>query len=104
MPSYEFRCKDCGQEFSLFYRSTNAYAAAVPQCPHCQGESLDRLIRQVAVQAMTRDYSRMSSKEMLSVLESGNSNQVNEMYSQVKGTNPADVAPINEKLKRPDSE
>ena len=50
---------------------------------------LSRLITQVAINKPGRDYSKMSSNEMLSVLESGDSRQVGEMFDQVGGGDPA---------------
>lgn len=97
MPSYAFRCKNCGQEFDLFYKSTAAYAKATPRCTHCNSVALDRLITQVSVKAVKRDYRRMSSNEMLGVLESGDEKQVREMYRQVgAGTSPEQAATIHE--------
>jgi putative FmdB family regulatory protein len=88
MPTYEFRCENCGNRFALFYKSTSAYSEATPSCPKCQSTELARLITGVALQAVNRDYSRMSSDEMLSVLESGDAKQVGKMYQQIGGANP----------------
>lgn len=85
MPSYDFRCKNCGTEFDLFYKSYADYDAATPLCPNCASESLSRIIRRVSVQAAPHDYSRMSSNEMLNVMESGDSKQVDAMFKQVAG-------------------
>ncbi|MCS6835469.1 MAG: zinc ribbon domain-containing protein [Anaerolineae bacterium] len=100
MPMYEFRCQACATEFSLFYKSRATYEQdADRRCPQCQSAALDRLIRQVNFRAMSREYGRMSSQEMLSVLESGDSRQVSELYRQVKGTDPARALPVHEKAK-----
>jgi len=88
MPQYEFRCKNCQAEFVVDYASVKAYAEATPTCPNCESTELARLIKKVAVQAPTRDYTSMSSQEMLSVFESGDSRQVGEMFQQVGGTSP----------------
>jgi putative FmdB family regulatory protein len=85
MPSYDYRCKTCGRENTLFYKSYAAYDAATPTCPQCGSTDMTRLIRRVAIQSPTRDYTGMSSQEMLSVLESGDSRQVGEMFKQVGG-------------------
>lgn len=95
MPVYEFRCKDCGTEFSLFYKSTSDYASAEPACTHCNSTALSRLIRRVNVASPSHDYANMSSTDMLKVLESGDEKQVEDMYRQVSGTHPAD-APSDE--------
>lgn len=100
MPMYEFRCQACATEFSLFYKSHAAYEQDESRrCPQCQSAALSRLIRQVNFRALSREYGRMSSTEMLSVLESGDSRQVSELYRQVKGTDPARVLPVHEQAK-----
>ena len=91
MPVYDFRCKQCREEFSLHYKSLHDYEAATPQCPACESTTLSRLIRSVAVQSPTRDFTRMSSGEMLSVLDSGDSRQVGEMFQQIGGSVPSDA-------------
>jgi putative FmdB family regulatory protein len=88
MPDYDYRCKQCGTRFSLFYRTYADYDAAQPRCPQCESSRLSRLISRVAVQKPGRDYTRLSSNEMLSVLESGDSRQVGEMFEQVGGGSP----------------
>lgn len=88
MPTYDFRCKNCGTEFAKFYKSVASYNAATINCPQCGSNTLDRVINRVSFAAMNRDYANMSSKEMLSVLESGDRQQVNDMYQQVGGTSP----------------
>jgi putative FmdB family regulatory protein len=100
MPAYEFRCKACRHEFELIYKTTAAYAAATPTCPACGAATLSRVIRSVAIEAPTRDYTRMSAGEMLSVFSSGDSKQVGEMFNQVAGTHPALAAEYHEAAKR----
>ena len=100
MPAYDFRCKDCETEFTLFYKSFKAYDAATPACTNCQSTSLARVIKRVNVNAMTRDYSRMSSNEMLSVLESGDSQQVNEMVKQVGAASPEKTQQTHEQAQK----
>jgi len=100
MPMYEFRCQACATEFSRFYKSRQAYEQDDERrCPQCQSAALSRLIRQVNFRAMSREYGRMSSTEMLSVLESGDSRQVSELYRQVEGTHPARTLPAHEQAK-----
>jgi putative FmdB family regulatory protein len=88
MHQYDFRCKACDSRFTLFYKTYKDYDAATPTCPNCQSTSLSRLIQRVAIQKPQRDYTSMSSGEMLSVLESGDSRQVGEMFQQVGGSSP----------------
>lgn len=93
MPSYDYRCKNCGREFTLFYKTYKDYDAATHTCPHCGSVDLSRLIRRVAIQKPSRDFAKMSSDDMLSVLESGNSRQVGEMFRQVAGDAPEAADP-----------
>ncbi len=90
MPVYDFRCKTCKNRFSLRYKSYASYDAATPKCPACGASALSRLIAQVAIpkSRSQRDYSKMSSGEMLSVLESGNKGQVDDMFRQVNDSAP----------------
>ena len=53
--------------------------------PNATAGELTRLISQVAIPKSGRDYRNMSSREMLSVLESGETGQVDEMFRQVGG-------------------
>jgi putative FmdB family regulatory protein len=85
MPEYDYRCKSCGRRFTVFYKTYADYDSASPQCPHCQSADLSRLITRVALQKPSRDYASMEPNEMLSVLESGDSRQVGEMFQQVAG-------------------
>lgn len=89
MPQYDFRCKNCQERFTLFYKTYVDYDMAIPECPECGHTDLSRLITDVAVNRPGRDFSKMSSNEMLSVLESGDSRQVGEMFQQVGGGDPA---------------
>ena len=89
MPQYDYRCKRCQQRFALFYKTYARYEAAAPQCPNCASRELSRLITQVAIPKSGQDYAKMSSGEMLSVLESGDARQVDEMFRQVGGAHPA---------------
>jgi putative FmdB family regulatory protein len=82
MPVYEYRCNTCGQAVSLHYKSYTDYDRATPICPHCRSVDLTRLIRSVSLQSGERNYTRMSSDEMLSVLESGDGRAVGEMFRQ----------------------
>ena len=93
MPQYDFRCKACGQRFSLRYKSYAQYDEATPQCPACEASDLARLITAVAIPRSGRDYAKMSSGEMLSVLESGDERQVDDMFKQVQGRDEAGAGP-----------
>ncbi|MDZ4670577.1 MAG: zinc ribbon domain-containing protein [Phototrophicales bacterium] len=88
MPNYDYKCQSCGNRFSLFYKTYADYDTASKNCPNCGGEYLSRLITHVAIQQPTREYGKMNSHEMLSVLQSGDSRQVGEMFTQIGGADP----------------
>ena len=83
MPSYDYRCNHCGRRIMLTYRSYKAYDEATPTCPHCDSTDLTRLISRVSIAKSTPNYGNMSSNEMLSVLEGGDSREVGQMFKQV---------------------
>jgi putative FmdB family regulatory protein len=49
MPTYDFRCNDCGRKLVLRYKTYADYDAATHTCPHCGSTDLTRLISRVAV-------------------------------------------------------
>src|SRR5262245_31573538 len=87
MPSYDYRCNTCGRTFALFFKSIKDYNPdASHNCPHCQSIDVARRIKRVAIQKPSRDLSQLSSNEMLSVLDGGNSREVGKMFQQVAET------------------
>lgn len=90
MPEYDFRCDRCAHRFSIKYKTYAIYDSANALCPQCESTQVSRLISQVTIPKSKRDYRSMSSREMLSVLESGESGQVDEMFNQVTGGQGAD--------------
>ena len=100
MPQYDFRCKNCKKRFALFYKTYDSYDAATPECPNCGHTELSRLITSVAINSPDRNYAKMSSNEMLSVLESGDSRQVGKMFEQVGGGDPTLGAQYHETTKK----
>ena len=48
MPIYEFRCRDCGNQFEQIIR-----ASATPACPSCKSAELERLLSTFAVATST---------------------------------------------------
>lgn len=83
MPSYDYRCNNCGRTLVLTYRSYEEYDNATHTCPHCQSTDLTRLISRVGIAKSSTNYSSMTSGEMLSVLEGGDSKEVGQMFKQV---------------------
>ncbi|RMG87201.1 MAG: hypothetical protein D6712_06035 [Chloroflexi bacterium] len=105
MHQYDFRCKQCHERFSLTFRTYADYDAAEIKCPACGSEEIHRLIGRITVKKPSRDYTRMDAGEMLSVLESGDSRQVGEMFQQVGGGDPrlgADYHHATERLLKGD--
>ncbi len=47
MPIYEYRCRDCRKQTSVFVRT--ASTKAEPRCEYCDSPKLSRLISRVAV-------------------------------------------------------
>jgi putative FmdB family regulatory protein len=100
MPNYDYKCQSCGNRFSLFYKTYTDYDSAHKICPNCQSDHLSRLITRVAIQQPTRDYGKMNSNQMLSVLQSGDSRQVGEMFNQIGGADPRLGAEYHETTQR----
>lgn len=100
MPQYDFRCKNCKHRFTVFYKTYSAYDGATPACPNCAHTELSRLITSIAINKPGRNYAKMSSNEMLSVLEAGDSQQVGEMFQQVGGGDPTLGAQYHETTKK----
>ena len=87
MPVYDYRCNACGRKAALFYKSYKDYDAAnaahTHTCPHCGSHDLTRLISRVAIPKPSHHYDAMSSDEMLSVLEGGDSREVGRMMHEL---------------------
>jgi putative FmdB family regulatory protein len=47
MPTYEYRCKDCGTEFEKTLRFSEA--GQLPACPHCNSPSTRKKLSTVTV-------------------------------------------------------
>ena len=92
MPEYDFRCDACAHRFTARFKTYTDYDSATLRCPECNAGELTRLISQVAIPKSNRDYRKMSSREMLSVLESGETGQVDAMFRQVGGGPGEDAA------------
>jgi putative FmdB family regulatory protein len=82
MPTYDFRCNQCGRKVALFYKSYKDYDAASHTCPKCGSTSLTRLISRVAIARPGRNYTSMSSDEMQNVMEGGDPRELGSMMQQ----------------------
>jgi putative FmdB family regulatory protein len=87
MPVYDYRCNACGRKSAFFYKSYKDYdeanAAGARVCPHCGSSDLVRVISRVTIAKPGRDYANMSSNEMLSVMEGGDSRELGQMMQQL---------------------
>jgi putative FmdB family regulatory protein len=102
MPTYDYRCNQCGRKFALFYKSYKDYEAAETHtCPHCQSIDVTRRISRVAIAQPARDLSNLSANEMLSVMDGGNSREVGKMFQQVADSTGEDLgASFNDAARR----
>lgn len=90
MPLYDYRCNACGERLQLFYKSYRAYDDAqengTGRCPHCGSADIVSVINRVTLgKGGGQDYAKMSSNEMLNVLEGGDSREVGRMFHEVGG-------------------
>lgn len=58
MPTYEYRCSECGKRVSIFQRYED-YGKELVQCPNCGSENIERLITRVRV--LRSEESRLES-------------------------------------------
>jgi len=58
MPTYEYRCSNCGRRVSIF-QTFKEYGEEPVHCPKCGGENLTRLISRVRV--LRSEESRLDS-------------------------------------------
>ncbi len=42
MPAYEYECKDCGQEFTIFLSLEEYEARQRHKCPRCESDHVER--------------------------------------------------------------
>jgi hypothetical protein len=70
------------------YKTYKAFDEAERVCTHCASTDLIRIISRVAIARPGRSYANMSSTEMLSVMESGDTREMGELFRQVGETVP----------------
>ncbi len=104
MHDYDFRCKQCRTRFTVTVATYAEYDALSPTCPSCGSASLSRLITGVAIPRASRDFTKLSSDEMLSVFESGDAKQVGQMFEQFGdqfgGASPQEALPYHDAAKQ----
>lgn len=44
MPAYEYGCKGCGKNFTVYLSIKEYEANPKIKCPHCQGDDIERKI------------------------------------------------------------
>jgi putative FmdB family regulatory protein len=42
MPAYEYDCKDCGKEFTVFLSIREFEAKPKIKCPHCESDNVQK--------------------------------------------------------------
>jgi len=42
MPAYEYACKDCGKDFTVFLSLQELESGPRLRCPHCQSDHVER--------------------------------------------------------------
>ena len=63
MPIYEYRCNQCGNEFSQFYRSVRAAEEDdALRCPTCASADVQRRISRIAVLGAEGDGGSVSEE------------------------------------------
>lgn len=100
MPSYEYRCNTCGRPLTFSYRTYKDYDEAERACPHCGSADLTRLISRVSIAKPSKNYADMSSNQMLSVLEGGDSREIGSLFQQVGATVPSSDGEYHEVTNR----
>lgn len=100
MPSYEYRCDNCGRPLMFSYRTYKEYDEAERVCPHCGSADLTRLISRVAIAKSGQNYANMSSNQMLSVLEGGDSREIGTLFQQVGAAVPSSDGEFHEVTNR----
>jgi putative FmdB family regulatory protein len=105
MPAYDYRCNACGRRLQLFYKSYREYDSAMAnglnRCPHCGSADLTSVIGRVSVaKGTSHDFTKMSSDEMLNVLEGGDPREVGRMIHEVGGDAALDDPVMDDAAKR----
>jgi putative FmdB family regulatory protein len=100
MPSYEYRCDNCGRPLTFSYRTYKEYDEAARTCSNCGSADLTRLISRVAIAKTSQNYSNMNSNQMLSVLEGGDSREIGTLFQQVGAAVPSSDGEYHEVTNR----
>ena len=59
MPTFEYRCQECGEEFQYLV----LHSSDPPRCPACDGDDLEKLISLTVVSSEhTRKRARQSAR------------------------------------------
>ncbi|HEX9028428.1 MAG TPA: FmdB family zinc ribbon protein [Anaerolineales bacterium] len=92
MPSYQYRCLNCGKRFELFM-TYSEYGHQVVNCPHCKSEKVERRIGRIRF--ARSDESRMENladPSSLAGLED-NPRELGKMMRQMSGEMGEDLGP-----------
>lgn len=106
MPIYEYQCKDCDEQFTVFIRSFADIEKREKSCPSCGRQNLRRLVSQVAVissesnrPATPPGSTQESSRELATIMRDASSKLGNDLgpeFHEVahrleKGENPKKI-------------
>jgi putative FmdB family regulatory protein len=67
MPTYEYRCKDCGENLEVVQAFTDE---ALTECPYCQG-SLKKVFNSVGISFKGRGFYKNDSRSSSTTASSG---------------------------------
>ena len=83
MPTYEYRCKACGEELEVQQSFTDA---ALTTCPSCGEESLRKVFGNIAVTFKGSGFYKTDSRSSSSAGGSGDTSSTSETKSESSTT------------------
>lgn len=100
MPTYEYQCKECGQQTEAFQKMSEA---PLTECPHCHKQGLNRLVSAAGFQLKgsgwyVTDYkgkNKPSSSEEKSAEKSGGETKEQAKNSTTNDSNKATHSTTN---------
>ena len=91
MPHYDFRCKQCGQSFTVAI-ALSKIDETEPNCPHCGASDPDRVIRRVSIVASEEArLDRLADPSRLSALESEDPKEMGKLMREMAAESGEDL-------------